>query len=148
MNLDCFKLSFIWLPTPPGLECSKIQRAHIIPQTNRFRHIELGPKTTRFYPATFHCLCSICDWEVFVSLTLSLGVCLPDTCLAWPGFSLISSVSVRTREGHLPILLCESLPALCLCQQLGTDSHPHSLRSSLQDPLGKDGTFPQTDILI
>lgn len=62
---------------------------------------------------------SICDRELFVSSALPLGVCLPDTCPAWPSFSLISSVSVETCEGHLPISLCESLPARCLCQQFG-----------------------------
>lgn len=120
MNSERFDLA---TNIPPG---STFQDSALPVQTNRFGHIELRPKTTWLYAATFHSPPSVCDWEVFVSLTSSLGVCLPDTCLAWPSSSLISSVNVRTCEGHLPILLCESLPAPCLCQQLGTDSHPRA----------------------
>lgn len=126
MNLDCLKLDFSSFQHPRGENVPRFSRLTLSFRQTGLDILNLDPKTTRFYPAAFHCLCSICDWEVFVSLTPSLGVCLPDTCLAWPGFALISSVSVRTREGHLPILLCESLPALCLCQQFGTDSPTQS----------------------
>lgn len=121
-------LGLLWLPTSPGLTCSKTQQAHYSLDKQVWTYWTSDPKQPAL-TLSLHSPSSICDLEVFVSLTLSLGVCLPDTCLAWPSFSLISSVNVRTCEGHLPILLCESLPALCLCQQLGTDSHPRSLHS-------------------
>lgn len=79
---------------------------------------------------------------MFVSLAPSLGVCLPDTCPAWPTFLLMSSVSVWTCEGHLPILLCESLPVLCLCQHFRIDSHPHAPIFAPGGPLSKGGTSP------
>lgn len=108
------------------------------------------PKQARslFSPHPLPSPSSICDWEVFVSFALPPGACLPDTCPAWPSFSLISSVSVETCEGHLLISLRESLPARCLCQQLGADSQPSSIHSLLYDPPGKGSVSPQTDRLI
>lgn len=109
-----------------------------VPRNNRhtllFRQTGLdifysNPKQLLLQHATFHSPRPICDWRVFVSSPLSPGVCLPDTCLAWPSFALISSVTARTCEGHLSVLLCESLPTLCLCQQLGTDACPRSPNS-------------------
>lgn len=96
--------------------------------------------------ATFHSPRPIFDWKVFVSLPLSPGVCLPDTCLAWPSFAFISSVTGRTCEGHLAVLLCESLSTLCLCQQLGTDAHPRSPYSRTY--WATTAHLPQADGLI
>lgn len=141
-------LGLFWLPTSPGLTCSKTQQAHYSLDKQVWTYwtqTHNNPVLPRHSP-----LSQLYLWLGSVSLshTLLLGVCLPDTCLAWPSFSLISSVNVRTCEGHLPILLCESPPALCLCQQLGTDSHPRRLQSSLGGPMGKGSTSPQTDSLI
>lgn len=74
------------------------------------------------------------------SLCLWVSVCLT---LVWLG--LLSSWSHQSVWGPvkaISILLCESLPAQCLCQQLGTDSNPRRLRSWLWGPLGEGSTSP------
>lgn len=142
-------LRLLWLdccyplnPASLGPECSRYQQVHVILSTNRFGHIELRPKTPQRYPPLSLSVIGKC-------LSLPLGVCLPDTCPAWPSFSLIPSVSMETREGHRPILMRDSLPAGCLCQQFGTDSRPSSIHSLLPDPRGKgNASPPQTDALI
>lgn len=96
-------MAFLYNRDPLGLHAPRLGSL-ITLLTNRFGQIELRPKTTWLRAATFHSPGSTCDWRVFVFLTLSLGVCLPDTCLAWPTFVLIPSVSVRTCEGRLPHL--------------------------------------------
>lgn len=96
--------------------------------------------------ATFLWPRPICEWKVFVSVPLSPGACLLDTCLARPTFAFIPSVTGRTCEGHLAVLLCESLPTLCLCQQLGTDARPRSPNSRTY--WATAAHLPQADILI
>lgn len=130
-------LGLSWLPRSPGLACSETAASSLLFRQTGLDILNSDPKQRGSTPPLSTLPALFVIGEVFVSLTLSLGVCLPDTCLAWPTFSLISSVNVRTCEGHLPILLCESLPARCLCQQLGTDSHPRSLQSFAPGPTGQ-----------
>lgn len=117
-HLDCFDLAgfFPLASSLQGKNVPGISRCTLFFRQRGSDILNSDPKQLSSTPPSSS---SICDRELFVSSTLPLGVCLPDTCPAWPSFSLISSVSVETCEGHLPISLCESLPARCLCQQFG-----------------------------
>lgn len=71
-------------PASSGQECSRYQQVHIIPQTNRFRHIELRPKNNLALPpppalfAIGNCLSHPLYLRVSVCLTLvQLGLVSP-----------------------------------------------------------------------
>lgn len=95
---------------PLGQHVPRLSAASLLFRQTDLDILNSDPKQANSTPATFHSPSPTCDWKVFVSLTPSLGVCFLDTCLAWPTFFLISSVSVRTCEGHLP-----HLRQLCAC---------------------------------
>lgn len=91
-----------------------------------------------------------CWWLGSVCVFRATSGCL----FAWHLSSLacfpLDPISHRgdLRRPSPPILLCESLPAPCLCQQFGTDSQPNSIHSLLWDPPAKGSASPQTDTTI